>query len=423
MYQKTIKAPRPAVAVIIPYYNGSKWVERAIKSVVTQSVMPDEFVIVNDGSKAEERAALDPLAAKYGFRILDKENGGQGSARNAGVAATSAEFISLLDQDDFYLPNHIKDLIAILPEDDPRLGYVYADLCEGDGEGNIVHTNMLRQQPGMHPKVGHIVTMLRHDFFVLPSASLIYRAAFEAIGGFDEQFMGYEDDDLFLRFFRAGFTNYYLDKPVTVWCIHTGSTSWSVKMSRSRFKYFKKLVALYPDDEDKKTFYLRDCLIPRFGEFFIKEAQKSAAAKSTNASELLDMLVEYKDIIDANKNIDEGYKKFLLRTVFIAKGLPIGPEAYGTYQDSLYQCYRSTSWRLTKPLRATLRRLKGLPPEKNAIPHDEESSYREFLSVINSSSWKVASPLRVVKRIVSGNRGRIDSSNKEISDYSTQNNA
>ncbi len=74
--------------------------------------------------------------------------------------------------------------------------------------------------------------MLREDAYILPSASLIRRAAYEAVGGFDEQFTGYEDDDLFLRLFRAGYTNYYLDKPVTVWCRHSGSTSWTLKMSR-----------------------------------------------------------------------------------------------------------------------------------------------------------------------------------------------
>lgn len=285
---------RPTVAVIIPYYNGSKWIARAIKSVVTQTIPPDEFVIVNDGSKPEERAALDPLAQQCGFRILDKENGGQGSARNFGVWSSTAEYICFLDQDDFYLPSHIEDLLDALPEkNDPRFGFVYADLCEADGDGNIVHSNMLRQQLGSHPKAGHIAHLLRHDMFVLPSASLIERKAFNAVGGFDPQFMGYEDDDLFIRLFRAGHTNYFLDKPVTVWCMHTGSTSWSVKMSRSRFRYFKKLAASFQDDAAKNLYYFRDCLMPRFGRAFIVDAIQAAKKSSDHRDEVCQILREY----------------------------------------------------------------------------------------------------------------------------------
>lgn len=399
------RAARPTVAVVIPFYNGAKWVERAIKSVCNQTVKADEFVIVNDGSKPEERAALALLAEKYGLRIIDKNNGGQGSARNAGVAATNSAFISLLDQDDYYLPMHIEDLISILPEkDDPRLGYVYADLCEGDEDGNIVHSNMLRQQPGKHPKEGNISTLLLDDLHILPSASLIRRSAFEAVGGFDEQFMGYEDDDLFLRLFRSGHTHYFLDKPVTVWCMHTGSTSWSIKMSRSRFKYFKKLASLYRDEPKRERFYLRDCLIPRFGDVFIREAKKAVTQESPDATELMSILSAYREIVDGNENVNSEYKKYLTRSICIIKGEPIPREAFGKFQEGLDQCYRSTSWAITRPLRSLPRILFGHPPER--IPNNEELAYEAFIRVRNSLSWKIAAPVRIAKRAIAGHVGR-----------------
>lgn len=386
--QENTRLSRPSVVVIIPFYNGSAWIERAIKSVIGQTIQPDEFIIVNDGSKREERSALGHLAEKYPIRIIDKENGGQGSARNAGVAASTSEYICFLDQDDKYLPMHIEDLLATLPERDLRLGYVYADLCEGDEDGNIVHSNMLRQQAGMHPKEGNITHMLGHDLHVLPSASLILRSAFDAVGGFDEQFMGYEDDDLFLRLFRAGYTNYYLDKPVTVWCMHTGSTSWSVKMSRSRFKYFRKLADIYRDEPKRNRFYLRDCLIPRFGDAFINEAKKAVKQESPDASELMDILCAYHAVVEANENVKDEYKKHLARSINIIKGEPITKEIYGTFQDGLYQCYRSTSWRITRPLRLG---------RKDLVPDDEGDAYEKFMRVRNSLSWKVAAPVRIAK--------------------------
>ena len=170
-------------------------------------------------------------------------------------------------------------------------------------------------------------------------------------------------------------------------------------MSRSRFRYFKKLVSNFHDDEHKQIFYLRDCFIPRFGDFFIREAHKAVETKSADAKELLAILLEYRDIVYRNENVSDEYKKFLSRTVSVAEGRPITQESFGTYQSSLDQCYRSTSWMITRPLRGGIRRLRGLPPEEAKIPYDEESARVEFSKVMNSASWKISAPMRAVKRV------------------------
>lgn len=73
-----IEAPteRPkaqSIVVVIPYYNGSTYIERAIKSVLAQTVPASEFVVVNDGSSQAETEFLHSLAKNYEFRIIDKE--------------------------------------------------------------------------------------------------------------------------------------------------------------------------------------------------------------------------------------------------------------------------------------------------------------------------------------------------------------
>jgi len=177
---KIAEVGAPTVAVIVPFYNGAKWIERAIKSVINQTTPPDEFFIVNDGSTPQEREALAALAKDYPFTIIDKKNGGQGSARNAGVRAATSEFISFLDQDDFYFPDHIRDLVEALPERDCRLGFVYANLCGADEDGNIFHSNLLDDIPSRNPKRGRITSLLRNDLYILPSAS---RSRWLAVGG------------------------------------------------------------------------------------------------------------------------------------------------------------------------------------------------------------------------------------------------
>ena len=313
------------IAVVIPYYDGARWIERALDSVFSQSVPAAEVIVVNDGSKPAQREALGALQRRHDFRILDKPNGGQGSARNAGVAATRAPLIAFLDQDDFYLPHHNEDLLGALPARDPRLGFVYADLCDADGDGNIIHSNMLRQQISIHPKAGHVIRILRDDMFILPSAALIKREVFEAMGGFDEQFTGYEDDDLFLRMFRAGYTNYFLDKPVTVWCRHEGSTSWSLRMSRSRLRYFKKLVDSYRDDPTFENYYFRDGLLPRFEPKFLWDVERAIErGDDDNLPELRQILAEFVAIVEDQPHVAPVHKAKLRAETYVLTHLPAG---------------------------------------------------------------------------------------------------
>ncbi|NNA91278.1 glycosyltransferase family A protein [Pseudomonas brenneri] len=307
------------VAVIIPFYNGADFIERALVSVGSQTIPADEVIVVNDGSKAGEQESLYKLQEKYNFVIIDKENGGQGSARNVGVASCKCDYVCFLDQDDFYLENHIEILVESIPPRDARLGFIYADLYEADGDGHIMRTSMIKEHAS-HPKRS-IIDLLRNDMFVLPSASLICVKAFNAVGGFDPQFTGYEDDDLFMRIFRKGYSNYYIDKPVTVWCIHSASTSYGIKMIRSRYRYFEKLCGLFPDEEDKARYYFRDCLMPRFGNMFILDAIKATKINFQHRDEVNTILKKYAIKVSENKHVSRKVK-FKLRLLVNLVSLP-----------------------------------------------------------------------------------------------------
>lgn len=252
------------VATIIPLYNGAPYIARAIESVLGQNLAPSEIIVVDDGSTDDGPVIVQRFMRRHPIRLLRKPNGGQSSARNFGVASSNAAHIALLDQDDSWYPNHLEELVRPFQETRQReLGWVYSDLDEVDSHGNMVVRSMLRMMPSAHPK-RDVFTCLSMDMFVLPSASLISRRAFEAVGGFDENLIGYEDDDLFLRLFRAGYDNVYLDMPLTRWCIHTASSSYSRRMSESRVIYFRKLLDNFPDEPQRRRYFARDCLAPRF---------------------------------------------------------------------------------------------------------------------------------------------------------------
>jgi len=253
-----------SIVAIIPLYNGARWIEQSIRSVLAQTLAPDEFIVVDDGSTDDGPRIVERLAQSHPIRLLRKPNGGQSSARNFGVAHSNSALIALLDQDDGWYPHHLATLVKpFRKQRGVPLGWVYSNLDEIDESGRMVNKRMLSLIPGENPKQS-LVRCLSNDLFILPSASLVSRRAFEAVGGFDERLCGYEDDDLFLRLFRAGYDNIFIDEPLSQWRIYQTSTSYTSRMARSRMIYAKKLFEQFPNNRAQRLYWSRDCLAPRF---------------------------------------------------------------------------------------------------------------------------------------------------------------
>lgn len=298
----------PAIVAIIPVYNGAKYIERAILSVLAQTVQPAEFLVIDDGSTDDSREVIQRLAAEHPLvRLVTKENGGQSSARNLGVKSSSSPLIAFLDQDDAWYQNHLEKLSEPFQTGNLRLGWVYSDMDQVDKNWMMVRRDMLRTIPIQHPK-RDLSVCLKEDMFILPSASLISRDAFEASGGFDERLSGYEDDDLFLRLFRLGYDNIFIPQALSAWRIFTGSTSYTDRMARSRIIYMNKLIEAFPDEPDMNLFWCRDCIAPRFRKNLFSEYLRGIRTGNRKLAEA--------SIEDVSKLI--GYMRFKQRVAFSA---------------------------------------------------------------------------------------------------------
>jgi glycosyltransferase involved in cell wall biosynthesis len=241
---------------------------------------------VDDGSHDDGPEIVMALPEADRITLLRKTNGGQASARNFGVTSSKSSLIAFLDQDDLWYPRHLECLIeAYNKADVVPLGWVYSNVDEIDEHGNLVNRRVLDLINSSHPKE-RLLTCLSQDMFVLPSASLIAREAFVAIGGFDERLKGYEDDDLFFRMFRAGYRNVYVNEPLSQWRIHFDSSSHSLRMAQSRMIYFEKLCAAFPDDLYRNCFYVRDVIAPRFLRNVLREYAIAARTGSEKRLEV-----------------------------------------------------------------------------------------------------------------------------------------
>jgi glycosyltransferase involved in cell wall biosynthesis/SAM-dependent methyltransferase len=317
----TVSAPQVngsmmTVAAIIPLYNGAAYIETSLRSILAQTHPADQIFVVNDGSTDNGPAIVEQIAAQNPKVVLlnmstPGNNLGQSAARNFGVSKSSTELIALLDQDDKWYPHHLATLLEKFVAESAggeEVGWVYSNLDEVDGDLNMVWRDFLSSVSAPHPKET-LLACLGGDMFVLPSSSLLSRSALQKVGGFDERLCGYEDDDLFLRLFQAGYRNYYIPESLTQWRIHTTSTSYSPRMANSRRIYMQKLIDKFPDDRIRQRYYRRDVLVPRFLAQTLSDFRKAVESND-------DALIETRrqDVLYITSYL-EGYKRFMLRAV------------------------------------------------------------------------------------------------------------
>jgi glycosyltransferase involved in cell wall biosynthesis len=277
-YKLLSRQIRPAISVIIPVYNGRKYLREAVESVARQTLLPVELILVDDGSSDDSLSLVKDMELPFPVIEILQENGGQGTARNHGAKVARGTYLAFLDQDDRWYPEHLEKLVRPFAKM-RRIGWVYSNLDEIDRQGQLVSTSMLKNLSSTHPKT-NLIDLLSHDMFILPSASIISKEAFDAVSGFDVRLRGYEDDDIFLRLFRKGYRNVYLPQALSQWRIYHSSSSFSSRMAESRRIYAGKLVKTYPDDPGLARFWVRDCIAPRFlhnslGDFFSGRAARN----------------------------------------------------------------------------------------------------------------------------------------------------
>jgi glycosyltransferase involved in cell wall biosynthesis len=103
--------PGPLVSILINNYNYARFLREAIDSALSQSYSRVEIILVDDGSTDQSREII----SAYGSRLIPifKENGGQASAFNAGIAASRGDILCFLDSDDYFYPGKVARIVEI----------------------------------------------------------------------------------------------------------------------------------------------------------------------------------------------------------------------------------------------------------------------------------------------------------------------
>lgn len=106
------------ISIVVPVYNTSKYLCRCIDSLLNQNYRDIELILVDDGSTDGSEKICDEYALKDNrVRVIHKTNGGEATARNAGLSAATGEYLMFCDSDDEYLPGSIQKLFDVIKQD------------------------------------------------------------------------------------------------------------------------------------------------------------------------------------------------------------------------------------------------------------------------------------------------------------------
>jgi glycosyltransferase involved in cell wall biosynthesis len=183
------------VAVVIPAYNAEDTLADTLDSVLAQTHRNLEIVVVDDGSTDNTRKIADSYAAcDPRVRVISQENGGVARARNAGIAATTAEFIAPIDADDLWHPEKTRLQLDVMRTGGQDTGFVYSPYRQIDEQGCSLGFNSSRDRFEGWVYFQHWLC----NFVGNGSAMLIRRNAIEQAGGyetslFDRGLQGAED--------------------------------------------------------------------------------------------------------------------------------------------------------------------------------------------------------------------------------------
>jgi len=175
------KTDFPLISVIVPVYNGEKFIREAIENILSQNYPALEIIMVDDGSTDNSKTIIDNL--EVDLRYFHQDNDGPAAARNRAIKDVSGEYIAFLDVDDIWPENNLKLLLEEI-ENDPDLEVVrgHAQLFKFNKKGE---KEFLGNPDESFPNyIG---------------AGLYRKSAFSKVGLFDSDLIFGEDEDWYTR--------------------------------------------------------------------------------------------------------------------------------------------------------------------------------------------------------------------------------
>ncbi len=255
------------VSVIIPTYNRSQFITKAVDSVLSQTYKNIELIVVNDGSTDDTEEKLQPYIDRIIYR--KKENGGASSAVNAGLKIAKGKYVARLDDDDLFMPEKIERQVEVF-EQNPDVGMVTCDCFITDEIGRYTS---LAESPDFS-QYGPFVTLLLNYTLYQPTV-MVRRECHDKVGFYRDNLA--QDYEMFLRISRY-FDVGVVRKPLAKYRRHSSNITVTRPNSEFRQQIKSFVVDIVDDAPLEKLFpavastsdpYRRSCACAAKGVLYL----------------------------------------------------------------------------------------------------------------------------------------------------------
>lgn len=189
----------PQISVIIPTYNRCDLLGKTVNSVLAQTFVDYELLVIDDGSTDNTAGLMQGYCEQYPERVkyVYQPNAGESVARQHGVDISRGAFLAFLDSDDLWLPEKLEKQYRFLQQQ-PDAAYVYCWASVIDKDGLAVKWPILGSL--QTPETFSLEQLIQGNFIAGPGSTLLLRReAYDQCGGFNPQIRYAEDWDLCLR--------------------------------------------------------------------------------------------------------------------------------------------------------------------------------------------------------------------------------
>lgn len=207
----------PLVSVIIPTYNGSRFIRETIQSVIGQTYPKIEIIVIDDGSTDNTPDIVKSINDPRLIHIR-QANSGVSMARNHGIDISHGDYIAFLDHDDVWLPHKLERQLQLFKED-PNIAMVYSDTFIIDENNSIINTYSHK----IKFYRGKIFKELFLSLFITILTVVMKKSAFLELGPF-LPYNTCEDYDLFLKC-ASKYPIDYIDEPLAKFRVHESNYS------------------------------------------------------------------------------------------------------------------------------------------------------------------------------------------------------
>ncbi|WP_253289407.1 glycosyltransferase family 2 protein [Clostridium sp. MSJ-8] len=229
-----------SVSIVIPNYNGERYLQKCLDSIMIQSMQPDEIIIVDNDSHDNSMDIIRRYGDKIKTIIMDK-NYGFSVAVNRGIKESKCDYVALLNNDTELQPQWLEKLVECISSDDKifaccskMLRYDNRNIIDDAGDFYTALGWEQKIGDGAHDDTDYLTS--REVFSACAGAAIYRKSVFDTIGYFDENFFAYmEDVDISYRAKVYGYKNYYCAEAKVY---HIGSAT-----SGSKYNDFKVKLA------------------------------------------------------------------------------------------------------------------------------------------------------------------------------------